>query len=568
MMHRVPRRILFLHPKTLYDSWPFTQDTLGEVVKVPSLVYPLLAATVETLPVDIEIFDGYVAPESFRNYKARLARADVIAITVMTPMKALDTELTLRLIRKLNPGAVIVLGGNHASAFPQQWIERGADYVIVRDGEVAFPRLIRCLLGEGSIEDVPNLVHASGATTVPAPMVSLEDTPLPAWHLMDLTPYRPRLGAHGLAATLEISRGCVFRCEFCNINRFWNYKQRYKSVERVLEEMDRLHALGVRQIFFADDNFGFDHDHTLTLFETLVRRGSPFRLGAFIRGDTIFKHPEFADLAGRAGLRLALMGIETLDPQQLKAYRKGVRARDVEAMWGQVYQRCRQNNIFVLGLFLNSMQPSENSVRCAGQGTEGKVCDFYYASDLIPQRNSLLYERMQAKEASKDCTDNAPRPKLKDMFYHDWNLPSVDFGTTLQANTKRLGGSAFRLRSYFLRGFVSRRRLRRHFAWVHVGLFLERLLCTRGGDVRRYRWAKDNRLDLGERQRAIIASILNDDTVERLVRSRTWRGPLAIRHSLAGFARKLNGISRASTHSAASTDKSVWDFYRSVPPTG
>ena len=102
-------------------------DTLGEIVAVPSLVYPLLARTIEDLPVDIEIFDGYVAPSSFEAYKQRLASADVLAITVMSPLKALDTEVTLRLARRLRPDLRIVLGGNQASAFPERWIEKGAD---------------------------------------------------------------------------------------------------------------------------------------------------------------------------------------------------------------------------------------------------------------------------------------------------------------------------------------------------------------------------------------------------------------------------------------------------------
>jgi anaerobic magnesium-protoporphyrin IX monomethyl ester cyclase len=537
-------RVLFLHPKTLVDSWPFSHDTLGEVVKVPSLVYPLLAATIEHLPVAIEIFDGYVQPESFRRYKQRLARADVIAITVMTPLKALDTEMTLRLIRRINPDAAIVLGGNHATAFPERWIERGADYVITREGEQAFPALIRHLLGDGPLERVPNLVHRGGATGPSPALVSLDDTPIPSWHRMDLRYYRPRIGPHGHAATIEVSRGCVFRCEFCNINKFWQYQQRYKSVDRVLEEFDRLHALGVRQVFFADDNFGFDYDHTCQLFEALIRRDRGFRLGAFIRGDTVHKHPEFARLASRAGLRLALMGIETLDRDQLRAYRKGVAARDVTAMWTGVYQQLRSHGIFVLGLFLNALDPTDAAqAGRAGAGADGRVCDFHYSSDLIPQKNSALYDQMQMQAQMQATMRSGPaglgqqattRPfKLKDMFYHDWNLPSVEFDHGAQRNWKKLSASAKGLQPFFLAGFVSPRRLRRHFAWSHSLLIAERLLTGSREDIWRYRIAKDDSLPLEGRQQMILDSVLTDRYLDRLVTGQTWVGPLAIRHALA-----------------------------------
>jgi hypothetical protein len=129
------RRLLFLHPKTLVDSWPFPVDTLGEVIKTPSAVYPVLASFISALPLEMEIFDGYVTRESFTNYKQRLGRADFIAISMMSPLKALDTELTIRLAKALNPKVMVILGGNHASSFPDRWIERGADFVIGARGK-------------------------------------------------------------------------------------------------------------------------------------------------------------------------------------------------------------------------------------------------------------------------------------------------------------------------------------------------------------------------------------------------------------------------------------------------
>src|ERR1700733_8776991 len=97
------QRLLFLHPKTLVDSWPFPVDTLGEVVKAPSAVYPVLASFVSNLPLEIEIFDVCVTRASFTNHKQRLRRADFIPNTQGPPLKALDPELTIRLAKALNP---------------------------------------------------------------------------------------------------------------------------------------------------------------------------------------------------------------------------------------------------------------------------------------------------------------------------------------------------------------------------------------------------------------------------------------------------------------------------------
>ena len=525
-------RLLFLHPKTLVDSWPFPVDTLGEVIKVPSITYPLLAATLGDPPVDIEIFDGYVTRESFSAYKARLARADIIAISAMSPLKALDTELAIRLARVLNPNVRIILGGNHASAFAEEWVARGVDYVVVREGELAFPPLIDALVdGSDDVARIPNLVYRDRdgrvARTAPASTsVRLDDTAIPAWHRVDLRPYSG-FGAGGLAATVEVSRGCPHRCDFCNINQYWGYSQRYKSVERVIDELDRLSRLDVKQVFFSDDNFGHDTEHTLNLLEAIVRRPWKMAFGGFIRGDTVARNPEFLPLASRAGLRIALMGIESLSREWLKLHKKGVGARDVAAWYGDVYLACRRNRVFLIGLFITSGEVPF-AVK-SGTGADGHVCDFHYSADLLAQRGSALYDQLDASGAV-----------AKDMFYHDWNLASIGPTRAAAARGNDLPVGPQRGRKTFahlvrdadwaaLRGLFSSDPVSRHVWRRNMGVLAERLACTTRADVRRYLVAHDERRPLPERQAAITGSVLNEAMVVQLAGARKWRAPLSLR---------------------------------------
>jgi anaerobic magnesium-protoporphyrin IX monomethyl ester cyclase len=519
-------RILFLHPKTLTDSWPFPIDTLGEVIKAPSAVYPILAATIAHLPIQIEFFDGYVARETLRGYRARLARAEFLAISVMSPLKALDTELTLRLARAINPKVKIILGGNHASAFPERWIEAGADFVIKGEGEIAFPLLMEALVrGKTSLDEIPNLVYRDGdairATTIQAPAVALDETAFPDWTGFNLKPYKLGTGAGGFTAAVEISRGCPHRCDFCNINTFWGYKQRYKSVDRVIEELDRLHRLGVRELIFTDDNFAQDLRHTNQLLEEMVRRDFRFGFGTFLRGDTVKRNPQFAALAARAGMRFCLMGIETLDPAWLKDHRKGVKAQDVVEMYASVYRALHSNGIFLVGLFITPAEADRSVL--SGLGVDGTVCDFHYSADLVAQKGSALFDNLSQRGAVG-----------KDMFYHDWNLPSIVLAAGQMqpsrrnmANAVRDNVNGFAFRSYFARSPLARR-----FRWRHVGILAERLLCTSMADIRRYRVAKNESLPLAERQDHIVRSVLNATNLTKLQTRRAWKSPLSLRAGL------------------------------------
>jgi radical SAM family protein/B12 binding protein len=518
-------RLLFLHPKTLVDSWPYMVDTLGEVIKAPSAVYPVLASVVSDLPLQIGMFDGYVARESFANYKRRLQQADVIAISMMSPLKALDTELTIRLAKALNPGVVIILGGNHASAFPERWIERGADFVIVGEGELAFRELMLAIVSRRTtFDDLPNLVYLdrgrAKATGIKAPKVDLDLMPLPRWDLLDLRRYGLGLGTGGLTAAVEVSRGCPHRCDFCNINTFWNYRQDYKSVERVCDELEQLHGLGVREFIFTDDNFAQDHRHTKRLFEEIIRRNLRVRFGSFMRGDTVNRHPEFIELAARAGLSFCLMGIETLDPAWLKSHRKGVRADDVVSMYESVYRILRRNGVFVIGLFITPPEATENQV--SGRGADGVVCDAHYTADLVAQKGSALFVDLLKSGAVG-----------KDMFYHDWNLPSIKLGEgRSQTSRKSLRSLLLAWNNRAIRDVLIGPPLAKRFRWRNVGILAERILCTSWADVRRYRMAKDTSLPLEVRQHKMVDTVIAPTLVEKLVKARRFKSPLSLRNSI------------------------------------
>ena len=510
------RRLLFLHPKTLVDSWPMPVDTLGEVIKAPSAVYPVLAGMISDLPLEIEIFDGDVTRESYRNYKRKLLRVDYIAISVMSPLKALDTELTIRIAKALNENVTIILGGNHASAFPDRWIECGADFVVVGEGEIAFRKLMQAIIArEQDFSDVPNLVYReegrSKATRRTAGKIDLNDSALPRWDLLDFRPYDLGLGSGGLTAAIEVSRGCPHRCDFCNINKFWDYKQRYKSVERICEELEQLHRLGVREFIFTDDNFAQDHRHTTRLLEEMICRNLGMRFGSFMRGDTVHRHPEFIELAAKAGMSFCLMGIETLDPRWLDNHKKGVWAKDVVSMYKNVYNTLRRNGIYVIGLFITP--PEADPAYVSGEDADDVVCDSHYTADLVAQKGSALYDKLLTQSAVG-----------KDMFYHDWNFPSIRLQDgKFQISRKSMGRLFRRWNRAAIRAALFGTPFGRRFRWRNLGVVVERIICSSWRDIRRYRVAKDNSIPLDLRQKYIVESVINPRFLAKLVSAQRHR---------------------------------------------
>jgi radical SAM superfamily enzyme YgiQ (UPF0313 family) len=75
--------------------------------------------------------------------------------------------------------------------------------------------------------------------------VALTDSPTPRFDLLKLDRYS--------YVSLQFSRGCPFRCEFCDIIVMFGRK-RVKSLEQVGRELDELRRLKVHNAFFVDDN--------------------------------------------------------------------------------------------------------------------------------------------------------------------------------------------------------------------------------------------------------------------------------------------------------------------------
>ena len=299
--------------------------------------------------------------------------------------------------------------------------------------------------------------------------------------------------------------------------------------------MRALKANGVEEFIFTDDNFGGDERHTVKLLKAMISNNLGLRFGCFLRGDTVHRNPEFARLAYEAGMRFCMMGIETLDPAWLKAHRKGVRASDASEMYPKVYEALRQEGIFVVGCFILAPS-SEPASRVA---STGPVCDYQFTADLVALKGSALYQ----VHASRNTVS-------KDMFYHDWNLSSLvvegraeqqpkSFVDTLRENL-----SPFALRQVFAGPPIARR-----FRLRPVGILLERILCTRLDDVRRYRVAKSSRLTMQEKQDYAVNSVLDFGDVARLMKRKHWRRRLVCARAYGRPRhRAAKGASRYVSH--------------------
>jgi radical SAM superfamily enzyme YgiQ (UPF0313 family) len=219
-----------------------------------------------------------------------LAWADIAMVSAM----AVQLESARRVIARCRKAGVrIVAGGPLFTIEPGLFPE--VDHFVLNEAEVTLPPFLADLE-----RGCPKPVYTSSE------FASMADTPVPLWELADLRQYG--------WMTTQYSRGCPFRCDFCNVTSLFGHRLRAKSSAQVLAELDALYSRGWRgNVFFADDNFIGNRQWLKTdLLPALIRwqRGKavPFQTQVSIN---LADDAELMRLMVEAGFQMVFVGIET-----------------------------------------------------------------------------------------------------------------------------------------------------------------------------------------------------------------------------------------------------------------
>lgn len=150
-------------------------------------------------------------------------------------------------------------------------------------------------------------------------LVDIGDAPLPLTSPKTMSHFaKPAFG------TADTSRGCPFACSFCTIINVQGRKMRERSPESMAELMRRnYHEHGVSFYFFTDDNFARKKLWRET-FEAIIRlREEGIKVSFMMQVDLAKKPKDFVPLAAKAGCTQVFIGMESVNPENLKAEGKG-----------------------------------------------------------------------------------------------------------------------------------------------------------------------------------------------------------------------------------------------------
>lgn len=233
-------------------------------------------------------------------------------------------------------GTPVVLGGLHVTAMPDEAANH-ADSVIVGEGEAVWNEIL---------DDTAAGNLQPRYSSFERPNFDLAASPTPAFELLDISKYN-RL-------TVQTSRGCPLKCEFCAASILLTPHYKQKPAEQVLAEIDRIREIWPRPfIEFADDNSFINRRYWKELLPELKKR----RVKWFTETDlSVHEDEELLRLMRGSGCAQVLIGLESpveagLQGIELKTNRKIKWWPDyIEAIKRIQSHGIRVNGCFVLGL--------------------------------------------------------------------------------------------------------------------------------------------------------------------------------------------------------------------------
>jgi radical SAM superfamily enzyme YgiQ (UPF0313 family) len=291
--------IVIINPRFDISFWGLEHcmQLFGKRANLPVACLALLAALVPEHH-EVTLIDENVEDIDFD----RLARADLVCLTGMS----IQGRRMIEILEEVNSrGVLTVVGGPMATVEPEV-LEGLADVVFVGEADETWPQFLR----EWD-QGCHKTRYEQGDKTEMARL------PLPRVDLLKTDRY--------MFGSLQISRGCPFTCEFCDIIVTFGRRPRLKTSEQVLAELEAFRNAGLGIVFVVDDNLIGNKKAIKTVLRDIVRwqqeRAYPLTLFTEASLD-LAEDDELMALMGLANFQNVFIGIETPNEDSLRETKK------------------------------------------------------------------------------------------------------------------------------------------------------------------------------------------------------------------------------------------------------
>lgn len=357
-------KALLIYPRYPDTFWSY-KHALPFIHKKASLpplglltVSSLLPKTWEKKLIDLNVCE--LKDEDIRS-------ANIVFISSMI----VQINSVKEIIKKIKPfGKFIVAGGPLFSALYKDF--PGVDCFVLNEGEITIPLFLKDL-ESGKVKYIYKSDERPDITK----------TPIPDWSLINLNDYA--------SMSVQISRGCPYSCDFCDIIVMNGRIPRVKEVSQVIAELDAIYNTGWRSsVFVVDDNFIGNRKKVKLILEEIAKwmekHDRPFLLSTEA-SITVADDIEIVNLLKKSNFNGLFVGIETPEEESLKSCGKFQNTRKDLKEKVKFLQR---NGLEVKGGFIIGFDTDTGN-------TFQKMTDFIQNSGIVTAMVGLLHALPKTK---------------------------------------------------------------------------------------------------------------------------------------------------------------------------
>ncbi len=380
------KKIYLVAPKHPDNFWSMqgTANILGAKTLMPnSALATLMALTPTDVNIQYTLADENVTSIDFD------FDCDLVAITGGTLHSKRIHELCTEFKKR---GRKVALGGTYASIEHDRCNEL-ADHHFIGEAEYTWPLFLKqWMTGE------------TRKTYRQEDYINMENSPAPDWSLIHVNNY--------VNISIQTSRGCPNRCDFCDVIQYVGRRYRTKSITQIIQELQNAHDLGARTVFFSDDNFlgnkRFTEQLLPKIIEWNVKQSRPLSFSTQITvqvadDDKLLKM--FAD----ARFSVLFLGVETVRKESLAEVHKSLNVE--KDIFERIRKISRMGIVPFIGLIVGFDNDDESVFNDLEQFLNETSSPIAGISLLNAPRHTPLYKRLKKEKRL-----------LEDNFSGEWQL--------------------------------------------------------------------------------------------------------------------------------------------------
>jgi radical SAM superfamily enzyme YgiQ (UPF0313 family) len=352
-----------------------------------------IAALLKEHGIDVSVIDADIEGLTVDEMAARIlsTEPDLVGFSLMTPqlIPALQTSVRLKEARS---DLIIVLGGAHLDSTHDDVFSMADcfDFAVNGEGEIALlevvqniqrygrENLAKCLAGVGNViyrDESGRVVRNPSLPFLPR----LDDLPSVDYDMIDINKYTIPTMAGDYVISMMLSRGCPFKCTFCDAPTTMGKKLRFWSMERIIHDIRHLtEKYGCTNFVFKDSTFTANKKWADQFCDALIQSGLKIKWRCNTRVNLV--PPPLLQKMAQAGCYVINFGVESGHPTILKNIEKETKIEDVY----DAHRRCRKLGIRTYATFLvGSPGETEETVRATitvAKGIRPNLAMFFVAT--------------------------------------------------------------------------------------------------------------------------------------------------------------------------------------------